>query len=109
MKLRCGDVLARDPDPLVRPHEMRGRIEPSPKAGRREHRIEHRRDRALPVGAAHERHRITAFGMIEECKERADAVESQLDAVGLQAVEPSDGIVCHVGAQQLPRVIIPRR
>ena len=34
-------------------------------------------------------------GWSRRCKERADAVESQLDAVGLQTVQPSDGIVGH--------------
>jgi hypothetical protein len=42
---------------LVVAHQVRRRVEPGPVAGRAQHRLEHRRGRALAVGAGHGDHR----------------------------------------------------
>jgi hypothetical protein len=108
LKLRIRDGLAPDPDPLVRAHEVRGGVQAGAAAGRAEHRVEHRRHRSFSVRAADQGRGCVAFGMIEERKQSADAVEPELDAVGLQTVEPGDRVIRQEGAQQISGAIIAR-
>jgi hypothetical protein len=83
-------VDAADPDPLVRTHEVRGRVQAGSHAVRFQHGIDHRRNGALAVRAADERRREAPFRMIEKGEQRASTAQAELDAVGLEAVEP-----CH--------------
>jgi hypothetical protein len=109
MQLGGGDVVARDPDPLVRTHEMRRRVEPRAVTRGQKHRVHHRGNRALAVRSADEHRPKAALGVIQQLKKRADAFQSEFDTMGLQAVQPSDRIVCHGISRIVPRVIITRR
>ena len=72
---------------LAELHEVRRGIKSGAVAGGAQHRLDHRRHRALAVGARHMDHRVAALGMPDGRRQPLHAVDAELHAPGLQSVE----------------------
>ena len=78
-------------DALMKPHQMRRRVDVDGKPGAFEDRAHERDGRALAVGAGHMDHgRQPAFRMAELAQQPLDATERKVDRLGMQREKPRD-------------------
>ena len=93
-----GDQPAGDADALVKAHEMRRGVDVHAVARAFQHGAQIGADRALAVGAGDmDDRRQFAFGMAELGEQPLDAVEHEIDALGMKREQPfEDGIARRV-------------